>query len=360
MESLSQPEGNWATKWASNRRGIAWVYGWTVVLCIAIALLLWAIGVEEDLAAVTLVSFCIGLSVCTAFILVDHRLNAFVGPYVAPIPIAAAGLSVGLVLGGLGVAGDPWLFFVHEHSTLMVGMFFSAIAFAIFSTQARLSALKAELARAEARRANQEKAALSTELKLLQAQIEPHFLFNTLSNVIGMIRPRPEDAETTLVHLTTLLRASLQRSRAQIGTLGDELNIVRAFLEIQRIRMGERLRFDIDCDAPFDVLLPPLIVQPLVENAVRHGIDPLEDGGEINVRIRVAEKLHIRVADTGHGPTAATGVSGSGLANVRARLFALYGSEADLKLSEQQPHGLVADLVLPVNAEQTTAAEPAS
>jgi sensor histidine kinase YesM len=193
---------------------------------------------------------------------------------------------------------------------------------------------------------------------LLQAQIEPHFLFNTLSNIAGLIHQDPAAAEQTLLNLTTLLRSSLKRTREDATTLAEELEIAQAYLEINAIRMQGRLSYHIRCDPQLSSLpLPPLLVQPLIENAIKHGIDPKEEGGSIDVSARIEDnEVHIDITDTGAGieanqPTAGTG---TGLKNVRERLRVLYGDRGDLTLTDNQPHGMIATLVLPLDVETAT------
>ncbi len=209
-----------------------------------------------------------------------------------------------------------------------------------------------ELARVTAVQVQQEKALLSSELQLVQAQIEPHFLFNTLSNVIGLVHNDPDAAEQALVRLTTLLRSSLDRTRQPTTTLREELNIVEAYLGIHSIRMPHRLSYRFLPELSqlpqslLELRLPPLLIQPLVENAIQHGIDPLESGGEIEIHVSGdASRLVIRVADTGQGIQAAGGGgSGTGLSNIKDRLALLYGDRAEFRLEENQPRGVVATL----------------
>ena len=127
----------------------------------------------------------------------------------------------------------------------------------------------------------QEKEFLASQLKFLQAQIEPHFLFNTLSNVVGMIHTNPVDAENTLINLTKLLRSTLERTRDGESTINDEVTLLRAYLDIQKTRMQDRLSYSINVQSECELLtLAPLLLQPLVENAIIHGIEPAESGGE--------------------------------------------------------------------------------
>jgi LytS/YehU family sensor histidine kinase len=198
-------------------------------------------------------------------------------------------------------------------------------------------------------RASHERRLVEANLQLLQAQIEPHFLFNTLSNILSLIRDEPAKAERMLEDLTRYLRASLQRTRSREVTLDDELTLLRAYLGIQQVRMGARLRFSIDVGPDLGGLsVPPLVIQPLAENAIRHGLEPLVDGGELKVLVRRRDdQLEIEISDSGPGMMA-TAVPSVGLGNVRARLRALYQDSASLTLHPNQPRGLTAKVVIPV------------
>jgi sensor histidine kinase YesM len=329
--------------------------GYTTVFCLAIGLLLWVLNVSESLLLVMAISLSIGLSINLSFILAQEKLNQFLSPYLAAVPITALGLAFGLAISGLLVAGTPTFFFQDNYATLIIGVFFAVVGSAIFVVRNQLLAAQAQLAEAEMQQHAQEKLLLETELKLLQAQIEPHFLFNTLSNVVGLIHKNPQAAEETLLDLTTLLRSSLQRTRDSTVTLDQELAIVEAYLKIQSIRMQDRLHYEF---IPAEIVqagsdlhqqmkshaLPPLLLQPLVENAVKHGIDPSEAGGSVTISVATKDKqLQIIVADTGVGMSSSA-QAGTGLDNVRQRLRALYGDRASLSVTENKPSGVVVEL----------------
>lgn len=190
---------------------------------------------------------------------------------------------------------------------------------------------------------------LAAQLKLLQAQIEPHFLFNTLANVQSLIDSQPAKAQAMLAHLNNYLRATLARTRAGDTTLGEELELLRHYLMILQFRVGERLQFSIECDPQLlQMPLAPMLLQPLVENAFRHGIEPSINGGQIAIgAARDAGQIRMWVADSGLGIQSQTGGSGVGLANVRQRLQTLYGPESSLQLQDNAPHGVVAEIRLP-------------
>lgn len=202
----------------------------------------------------------------------------------------------------------------------------------------------AEAAKADAQRHELEKQVLEARLKLMQAQIEPHFLFNTLANVQHLVEANPPLAARTLDSLITYLRAALPEMREGATTLGREADMARAYLDIQQLRMGSRLSFSVDIPvdlrgAPF----PPMMLMTLVENAIKHGIDPLQQGGEIRIHATNAETgaIEVSVADTGQGLSHSAGI-GIGLQNIRDRLQALFRKNAKLILEENTPRGVVA------------------
>ena len=330
-----------------------WVnFGYVCVFCVAIALMITTLA-GGPFWANLVVSLCIGCSISLSFIFLGNFMLRFFSPYVGAIPITGVGLIVGMLLGGTLVLGRPLFFFAEDYSTLLLGVFFGVVGFAIFSTRARLKETAAQLAHAQLKTAQQEKVLAETELKLLQAQIEPHFLFNTLSNVASLISRNPAAAEDTLLNLTTLLRASLNRTREGATTFGQELEIARAYLDINAIRMHNRLQYRIEVPAELEAFpLPPLLVQPLIENAIKHGIDPLEQGGEVCLQAhQTADELIIEVRDNGQGIEAAaaspSGGTGTGLHNVRERLLALYGQRAQLRIEQRDDQGVVATLSIP-------------
>ena len=201
----------------------------------------------------------------------------------------------------------------------------------------------------ELRRAALEKQQLEARLRLLQAQIEPHFLFNTLANVRRLCQTDAAAGRVMLAQLSRYLRAALPRMRNQDATLADELELVRAYLGVHQVRMGSRLEASVEApEELLDAPLPPMVLATLVENAIKHGVGPLAEGGTIRVAAaRDEESLLLSVADNGRGFAAASG-SGMGLANIRARLAALYGPRASLQLEANSPRGVVATVRLPM------------
>ena len=199
-------------------------------------------------------------------------------------------------------------------------------------------------------------------LRALQAQIEPHFLYNTLANVLSLIDTQPGQARHMLARFIDFLRASLQASRAESATVGAELDLAAAYLDVLTVRMGKRLRYRIEADdAARASTIAPMLIQPLVENAVMHGLEPKIAGGVIVVRVRVdAAGLVIEVQDDGVGignapPRAGGGV---GMANVKARALAVHGLAAQLQLIDNPDGGASVRLLLPTLAKVPSSTIP--
>jgi anti-sigma regulatory factor (Ser/Thr protein kinase)/drug/metabolite transporter (DMT)-like permease len=199
--------------------------------------------------------------------------------------------------------------------------------------------------------------ASEAELKALHAQIRPHFLFNALNAVAGLIRKDPALADQTVERLADVLRYTLRRSESGFATLGDELEFVRAYLEVERARFGERLSFALEVEPGLEsVRIPTMTLQTLVENAVKHGIAARRDGGRVTVRAEaVGGHLQVRVEDDGPGPAPgrrsldAGGPGGYGLDNLGRRLQACYGGAASVDLRRDETRGVtVASVRLPV------------
>jgi sensor histidine kinase YesM len=214
---------------------------------------------------------------------------------------------------------------------------------------------------AERDRARLAKRTLESRLKMLQAQIEPHFLFNTLANVRRLYQTERAAGEAMLASLMRYLEVALPQMRADASTLGREADLAASYLDIQRIRMGRRLACEIDIPSPLrDAPLPPMMLLTLVENAIKHGLAPLPEGGTVRISAAArGHELEVRVADTGQGFTQSSG-GGTGLANIRARLAALYGAGGRLSLSLNTPRGVTATMTLPLPAAATGENKPST
>jgi sensor histidine kinase YesM len=236
-------------------------------------------------------------------------------------------------------------------SAFLNGLFVSLFFYVKF----RETRAEAALQRANAERHLLSRQAVEAQLKLMQAQVEPHFLFNTLASVQYLTETDPPRASQLLGHLIAYLRAALPQLRASSTTLGQETQLIEAYLSILKMRMGERLAFDVSIPATLRThSFPPNLLISLVENSVKHGLEPMVQGGRVTIVASAGDgKLIVRVTDTGSGvgngerPAAGQGV---GLSNVRERLAALYGERAAFTLAPSPAGGAVATITLPLDA----------
>ena len=274
------------------------------------------------------------------------------------VPIMAVSVVAGVALGSWLAA---WLLGTETNvaralggergrSALLFTLFATGAATVFFANRDHLSKARAEAAMEKARAEAIERQALQAQLQLLQAQIEPHMLFNTLANLQGLIALDPARAQSMLEQLIVYLRATLSAARAERTTLGQEFALLEAYLGLMSVRMGARLSFALELpDDLRSMEVPPMLLQPLVENAIAHGVEPNVRGGHVQVTARAAGAgLELLVADTGRGLDVAPGKPGTGLglANVRERLNALYGGRAIFSL-EAAPQGAIARMILP-------------
>jgi signal transduction histidine kinase len=234
------------------------------------------------------------------------------------------------------------------------------MAYGLVGSARRQAVARRRLGQQIAERSALAAAALEARLAVLQAQIEPHFLFNTLANVRRLCEVDPQRGQRMLGSLLDYLRAALPAMRRSSTLLSEEFALVRAYLSVLQHRMGDRLRFNVELSERLgDAPIPPLILPTLVENAIRHGLAPLPEGGTITVNaVRDGSQVVVRVVDDGAGFKAASG-SGVGLANTRARLSALFGGAASLSLRGNEPRGVIAEVRLPYLVATPAAAEHA-
>jgi len=195
---------------------------------------------------------------------------------------------------------------------------------------------------------------VEARMAAMQAQVEPHFLFNTLASIDHLIETDPPRASIMQKNLIALLRASMPTMReANNGgprDLGREMAVIRPYLEILKVRMEERLATRIDVpDGLLSAEFPSMMIQSMVENAIKHGLEPKPEGGELSIKAEIVHgKLAVTVADTGLGfGKAATAGTGVGLANIRERLALLYGGKATLSVAENKPTGTVVTIAVP-------------
>jgi LytS/YehU family sensor histidine kinase len=280
-----------------------------------------------------------------------HWLPSWLGPLVA-VGVAAPVATVAIYLFTTGGNVRSFIFVPERVSGFFwiagAGVVFGALAVLGAMARERVAQAKSQLLQSELERSRLEKQAVDARLSLLQAQIEPHFLFNTLANVQALVESNSPHAADVLKSLIAYLRAAMPRLHDGQPTLGNEVALVRAYLELMQMRMPDRLQFSIDVDPQSNLQrFPAMALLTLVENAVRHGVDPSEEGGRIEVGgRREGGTLKLWVADTGVGMNE-NAQPGTGLTNLKDRLQAFFGPGASLQLSELSPHGLRAEILIP-------------
>ena len=242
---------------------------------------------------------------------------------------------------------------------LFIPLFIITVVSKFFIDRSRAAQRMAELHHKEAEYHRMSQQVTEAKLSALQAQVEPHFLYNTLASVQALTEVDPQQANAMTGHLIQYLRNALPKMRESVSTVGQEVELVRAYLNILQMRMGKRLVFDIAVPAELmELPFPPLMLPSLVENAIKHGLEPQREGGEVRISATLVEgKLRMIVADTGKGFAEAPG-AGVGLANIRERLAAMYGPAATLTLVAQEPKGVVATIEVPRDGARATASPP--
>ena len=243
---------------------------------------------------------------------------------------------------------------------VFIPLFALAIVSKFFIDRARGAQHLAEAKRREAEYHRMTQQVTEAKLSALQAQVEPHFLYNTLASVQALTETDPPRATEMTGHLISYLRNALPKMRESSSTVGQEIELVRAYLNILQMRMGKRLAFEIDVPAELlDAPFPPLMLPSLVENAIKHGLEPQREGGTVRIFADAQEnRLRVGVADTGRGFSETLG-SGVGLENIRERLAALYGDKGKLTLVANEPQGVLATIEVPRDGTRTAAATAA-
>jgi len=344
-------------------RGLAAMLGWrrlVVTLCgTSFVGLLLSPGWHGGFIAVFARATSIGFAALLAFGLLEQwprRLPRWIARWVLQVVAVAAAvpISATILYASTAPAGGP-PFWQVEGS--LEGFMYLTVLGVMLAPWMALGALvrqKDALARHQAlafdlERSELARQALDARLRLLQAQVSPHFLFNSLATVQALVDTRSPQASAVLRTLTAYLRAAVPRLDEPVTTLGRELELVEAYLELMQLRMPDRLQFALHVDAAARSLrCPSVTLLTLVENAVRHGIDPSEDGGRIDIHVeRAGARCTVRVVDTGLGLGSGAGGLGTGLATLRERLQLSFGDAARLDLRARSPRGACAELELP-------------
>jgi sensor histidine kinase YesM len=348
--------------WLYHQGGWRWIVvivGVTTALAWVAAQLPWNMSFMEAAILFNLVVLMLVWSGLTAWFGYRKFAGRLFRVVVTGPLLALGGALVGASVGGLvkGVEPFAWL---NDSAKLrhvvMAGLVFGFLYALVVALIAHLrnreyAALTANL-EAEARQNALSRQLAESRLKLLQLQIEPHFLFNTLGSAQQLAEKTAPDAARLIADLIRFLRATTPSIRDDVATLQQEGVLVGAYLSIMQRRLGRRLDFRVDIPSALELAtVPPGMLITLVENAIKHGIEPAPGGGQVSVAVEqgadTRARLVVTVADTGAGLSSHPG-QGIGLANIRERLALLYGDAAELTLEENVPRGFIARLQLPL------------
>ncbi len=287
-------------------------------------------------------SNCIGFSI--------YALVHLVGPRCERFPIfGRLACMVGLFLLG-GVIGTEvamgffhlllgWTVDLSNHIrvlafNLLFAVIFGSAATLYFSLRERAQQLRLALKEKELSEERLTRLKTKAELEALQTKVNPHFLFNTLNSIASLISENPEAAEETVEKLSDLFRHSLKHSEKSTVTVAEELDLIRTYLEIEKVRLGDRLRYEVKCDERVrEAEIPAMLIQPLVENSIKHGIAPAIEGGAISIEAKEKDGTCIvTVRDTGKGFQDTGDLTGFGLRSIQDRLRLLYSDKASLEI----------------------------
>ncbi|MEO8186460.1 MAG: histidine kinase [Burkholderiaceae bacterium] len=347
---------------------LALMLGWrrllfTLATAVPLGLLL-SLSSQSSTVVIVTRSIIVGLVAMLAFGLTERwpaRMPNWLARWVLQLIAVVVAVPLGALLAyWVTLGGSPQFL---QNQARVVGYFHLTVLGVMVALWVALGAMvrqRDELARNQAlafelERGELARQALDTRMHLLQAQVQPHFLFNTLANVQALVETGSPQASKVLESLIAYLRAAVPRLHDPATTLGQELQLARAYLELMHMRMPDRLQFSLQADAEaLELRCPPMTLLTLVENAVRHGIDPSEQGGRIEVSVRVHEnRCYVRVTDTGVGLQRAGDGLGTGLSALRERLQLAFGGDAHLSLSAQPAGGVCAELAFPVQRGST-------
>lgn len=319
-----------------------------------ISVILTIIGFGSGFITNFVFSQCIGMSIFSlslAIFPLFRRITRFPLQVVTIVATIITGALVGTLLGAVLNGMNPVLFvkdYAGSFGQILLLALFPGFVISYFFISLNI------ISDEKVKRLAAEKNALEGELKLLQSQMEPHFLFNTLSNVLSLIDTDPERAKRMLESFTAFLRTSLLTARERAVPLYREIDVIRNYLDIYAVRMGKRLHYSIDVqDDVRDVSIPPLLIQPLVENALKHGLEPAQEGGGIEIRaVRDGNIVRISVADSGIGFNDKNAGAGVGLGNIKQRLLLMYGARGRMILKDNTPAGVIVIIEVPYETNQ--------
>ena len=341
-----------------NRRHVLKAFSYTALFNIAIAIFLTFLEFGGGFMETFIITQCIGMSICACILLVHFLFKSakffiqMAAIFIAMIIGSVLGTLLGTIASGIGTS-----IFFQKYSLLqmiILGIVFGSIISYFIVSRETISATKTLIQEERIKRLISEKKAVESNLRFLQAQIEPHFLFNTLSNIVSLLETDLEKGKCMLEDLIHYLRTSLFKTREDTTTIGQEIEMIRAYMNIFKVRMGDRLRYKMDIpDNLKNLPFSPMLIQPLVENAIKHGLEPKIEGGEVSISgEKIGETLRLEITDTGVGFYEESAL-GTGLSNIRERLQSLYGENGRLILEENRPCGLKAIIEVPHARDQS-------
>ncbi len=310
----------------------AWIVGATIAFCTLVATVLTFLNGNVWLNHMA--SYSIGITCMSMQMWAHkHRPRTWNREWVTVLA-AIVSLITGLLLGGTLGAFDPFYFFRSNATGLVVGGTACLVGCFVILLMGYIRDIEVERDKARQQELAKEHELARAQLSNLQAQIEPHFLFNALANLQSLIESDPKRANKLVEALAQLFRISLNRARSTTGTVDDEVALISNYLEVQRIRLDDRLTFNIEVESGLGhIELAPFLLQPIVENAIKHGIEASPKPGQVDIRImKKANNIHIDVVNSCDRSVLVqqTNGDGLGLSNVRDRLKIVYGDAAEL------------------------------
>jgi sensor histidine kinase YesM len=350
------PQGFW--------RDLLYTAIWNTLFALVLSLVWAAFDPGVPLARILKYNFviaqCIGFTIQFFFFValnlvpISPRSSFFVrAVYFSTIPMA--GVYIGYWISSVVLGwSDLQAMLLTARGVLgiaLISVVLSSIVFAILLPRERAARAQMLVAQEQARVAAAERETTIARMQLLEAQVEPHFLYNTMAHVVSLIDAEPAAAKGMLERLIVLLRSTAGAGNGG-GTLQAQADHLRAYLDILALRMGPRLGWTIDISPELAALpMPPMLLQPVVENAIKHGLEPKVEGGRVAIAARRdGSRLLLTVTDTGLGfrERRASDSTGLGLANLRARLATLFGATAALTIEDNAPAGTRVTIALPM------------
>ncbi|PKF63753.1 sensor histidine kinase [Psychromonas sp. psych-6C06] len=334
----------------NSKKGLFNTFTFTSLFCLIVAGLTYTLW-GDPLYIHLVISFGYGYST----ILCERILQRFF-PCLKYLMLNFMALFMAIIIGSINAF--LWLQQYDKYASLdslkpviFLGLIFTAICYYFFHTHEQKALAIQALEKAKRKESEQEKALILSQLNQLQSQIEPHFLFNTLANLRALIELDPKKATTVLDKLTDLMRSTLTSNRAALTNLKQETQLLSAYLDIQKIRLGDRLSYRIIDKIEETLSIPPFLIQPLVENALQHGIEPKAEGGEVVICFEIQQdKLLITISDNGLGLQENPTSKGNGISlqNIQDRLASLFESTAFLSIQQNKVSGVSSIVSIPL------------